>query len=99
MYKQEGLEILGITRYYGEQKGVRVDNENELEFLKNFRAGQNIPYDFVVAKDMINQLKYGATSIPTTVLIDRKGIVRYIESGSSKGEQIEAMIKKLLAEK
>ncbi|MEO6588129.1 MAG: TlpA disulfide reductase family protein [Pyrinomonadaceae bacterium] len=98
-FQKEGLEILGITRYYGEQQGFAVDNPNEIEFLKKFRTGKNLPYDFVVGKDITNQLKYGATSIPTTVLIDRKGIVRYIESGSKNEEEVEAVMVKLLAEK
>ena len=98
-YKKDGLEILGITRYYGEQQGFPVDNPGEIEFLKKFKTGKNLPYDFVVGKDITNQSNYGATSIPTTVLIDRKGVVRYIESGSKNEEQVEAMIVKLLAEK
>ncbi len=98
-YKKDGLEIFGVTRYYGEAQGFSVDNQNEIEYLKKFKTGQNLPYDFVVGKDITNQSNYGATSIPTTVLIDRKGIVRYIESGSKNEEQVEAMIVKLLAEK
>lgn len=98
-YKKDGLEILGVTRYYGEAQGFQVDNQNEIEYLKKFKTGQNIPYDFAVGKDISNQLRYGATSIPTTVIIDRKGVVRYIESGSSNEEEVEAMIVKLLAEK
>lgn len=98
-YKKDGLEILGVTRYYGEQGGVAVDNESEAEFLKKFKAGKNLPYDFVVGKDMANQIRYGATSIPTAVLVDKKGIVRYIESGSGDAEEIEKWIVKLLAEK
>ena len=98
-YKKDGLEILGMTRYYGEQAGFAVDTQSELEFLKKFKAGKNLPYDFVVGKDISNQIKYGATSIPTAVLIDRKGIVRYIESGSGDAEEIEAVIVKLLSEK
>lgn len=98
-FQKDGLEILGLTRYYGEAQGFEVDNQNEIEYLKKFKTGKNLPYDFVVGKDMTNQIKYGATSIPTTVLIDRKGIVRYIESGSKNEEEVEAMIAKLLAEK
>ncbi len=98
-YRKDGLEILGLTRYYGEAQGFSVDNQNEIEYLKKFRTGKNLPYDFVVGKDITNQAKYGATSIPLTVLIDRKGIVRYIESGSKNKEEVEEFIVKLLAEK
>lgn len=98
-YQKDGLEILGLTRYYGEVRGIKADNPNEIEYLQNFRRAQSLPYDFVVSKNTTNQINYGATSIPTTVLIDRKGVVRYIESGANRDEEIQAMIEKLLAEK
>lgn len=98
-YQKDGLEILGLTRYYGEARGVSVDNANEIEYLQNFKKTQNLPYDFVVSKNTTNQINYGATSIPTTVLIDRKGVVRYIETGANREEEIQALIEKLLAEK
>lgn len=98
-FQKDGLEILGVTRYYGEVRGMKADNENELEYLRNFRTAQNLPYDFVVSKNRTNQIVYGATSIPTTVLIDRKGVVRYIETGTSSFEELQEVIEKLLAEK
>ena len=98
-YKKDGLEILGVTRYYGAQSGFSVDTQSELEFLKKFKTEKNLPYDFVVGKDITNQLKYGSSSIPTAVLIDKKGIVRYVESGSGDAEELEAVIVRLLAEK
>ncbi len=98
-FKKDGLEILGLTRYYGEVRGMPADKESEIEFLQNFKKSQNLPYDFVVSKNTTNQINYGATSIPTTVLIDRKGVVRYVESGANREEEIQALIEKLLAEK
>ncbi|MCA1625918.1 MAG: redoxin family protein [Acidobacteria bacterium] len=100
-FQKDGLEILGITRFYGEAEGFKVDNAAEIDFLTRFKKANRLPYDFVVAKDVTNQQTYGATGIPTTVLIDRKGVIRYIETGSSTGreEEIREMIVKLLAEK
>ncbi len=98
-FQKDGLEILGLTRYYGEVRGATADKNSEIEFLQDFRKSQNLPYDFVISKNTTNQINYGATSIPTTVLIDRKGVVRYIESGANREEEIQAMIEKLLAEK
>lgn len=100
-YQKDGFEIIGLTRYYGEADGIKVDNAAEYEYLQRFRKEYNLPYDFLVSKDTTNQITYGATSIPTTVLIDRKGIIRYIETGTSadKEESLRAMIEKLLAEK
>jgi thiol-disulfide isomerase/thioredoxin len=100
-YKQNGLEILGVTKYHGEAEGFSVDKATEVEFLQRFKKAHRLPYDFVVAKDNANQQTYGAGAIPTAVLIDRKGIVRYIETGSSasREEEIRLEIEKLLAEK
>lgn len=101
MYKKDGFEILGLTRYYGNAGGRELDPIAETEFLREFKKEQQLPYDLAVALDTTNQLMYGATSIPTTVLIDRKGVIRYIETGSSasRHKEIEAEIKKLLSEK
>jgi len=100
-YKKDGLEILGVTKYHGEAEGFSVDNQAELEFLKRFKKSHRLPYDFVVTKDNTNQNLYGASAIPTAVLIDRKGVIRYIETGSSQSreEEIRGEIEKLLAEK
>ena len=100
-FKREGLEILGVTRYYGEVNGLPADEQNEALFLKSFREREKLPYDFVVAKGQAIQNLYGATALPTAVLIDRKGVVRYIETGtsSSRLSELRSMIIKLLAEK
>ena len=97
----DGLVILGLTRYYGEVNGLSADEPHELEFLKGFRIRENLPYDFVVFKDQASQNLYGATSLPTAVLIDRKGVVRYIEAGTSSTRiaEMREMVLKLLAEK
>jgi thiol-disulfide isomerase/thioredoxin len=100
-FQKDGLVILGVTRYYGEAQGMSADSASEAVFLQNFRRTYNLPYDFVVAKGQANQINYGAMSLPTTVLIDRKGVVRYIETGTSasREQEIETEIEKLLAEK
>jgi len=91
----EGFVILGVTKYYGSGDSSEIDD------LKRFRDAQKLPYDFVVAKDASSQYLYGATSLPTTVLIDRKGVIRYLETGTSptKIEQTREMVHKLVAEK
>lgn len=100
-FTREGLVILGVTRYYGEANGSPLDIPNEIKFLKNFRQAEKLPYDFVVGQGQANQLLYGATVLPTAVLIDRKGVIRYIESGTSPSriEQMRIALMKLLAEK
>lgn len=96
----KGLVILGVTRYYGEAEGKQVNRKQELAFLKEFREKQGLPYGFAVADGQANQAVYGAMSIPTTVIIDRKGIVRYVETGAggSREKDVKEMIDRLLAE-
>lgn len=100
-FKGDGFEILGVTRYYGAIGGLPADNPGEIAYFKTFRERENLPYDFVVGKDQSIQHLYGATALPTAVLIDRKGIVRYIETGSSttRHDEMREMIVKLVAEK
>jgi len=100
-FKKDGLEILGVTKYQGEAEGSPVDNVAEIEFLQRFKKANRLPYDFVITKDNTSQIIFGASAIPTTVLIDRRGVVRYIETGSSpsREEEIRGEIEKLLAEK
>ena len=98
---RDGLVIIGLTRYYGRAEGFPVDHPNEITFLKRFKEKHNLGYDFAVADGQQTQNLYAATSLPTTVLVDRKGVIRYIESGTnaSRIEEMRAMVMKLLAEK
>ncbi len=100
-FQKDGLEILGVTRLYGRSGGTKVDVVAEMEILQKFKKEYELPYDFIVANGDQNQRIYGATSIPTAVLIDRKGIIRYVETGTSasREEEIREEIIKLLVEK
>lgn len=99
-YASQGLVVLGLTRYYGQAEGLGMDNIAELDFLRRFREKQKLPYDFLVFKDQTTQISYAATALPTTVIIDRKGKIRYIESGTSttRLEEMRQFVLKLLAE-
>ena len=99
--REQGFEIIGFTRYYGRGEGRPVNETEEIAFLERFKLKYKLPYDFVVGKDQSTQMLYGATALPTAVLIDRKGVVRYIEAGTSSSRLVEMreMILKLLAEK
>ncbi len=100
-FQKDGLVVLGLTRYYGTADGEKANNAVELEYLKKFRIEKKLPYDFAVATNQISQSAYGANGLPTTVIIDRKGVVRYVETGTSRTREAEIRqeIEKLLAEK
>jgi thiol-disulfide isomerase/thioredoxin len=96
---KEGLVVLGLTRFYGTVDGEPADEAKETEYLAGFKKKENLPYDFVLSRDITNQVNYDALALPTTVLIDRKGVIRYIETGSGREEELEKAMRRLLAEK
>ncbi|MDQ3801918.1 MAG: TlpA family protein disulfide reductase [Acidobacteriota bacterium] len=100
-FREDGFVILGLTRYYAVPDGTKAEQKPEADLIAGIRQKHRIPYDFVLAKDALNHHNYGADGIPTAVLIDRKGVIRYIDSGTSAGreEELRRMIEKLLAEK
>jgi len=101
LFSKDGFEIIGLTRYYGELEGLPPNKKDELALIKAFQVKHKMPYDIATALDQRNQLAYGATRLPTAVILDLKGVVRFVESGTSPQRlaQIEAAIKKLLEEK
>lgn len=99
-YKDKGLVILGITKYYGEAEGLPVDKDYEFGFLQRFKKMYRLPYGIAVAGNDDNHRNYGVASIPTAVIIDRKGIVRYIGTGAggSNEQQMGETLDKLMEE-
>ena len=100
-YKSKGLVILGVTKYYGRGGGKELTGPEELVYLRDFRTRNKLPYGFVVEDGEKNEFNYGVFSIPTSFLIDRKGVVRYISLGASEEEiaSLGELIKKLVEEK
>jgi len=99
-FKDKGLVILGITNYYGQVDGKRLTKSEELDYLREFKKKNRLPYGFVVADSSVNDMNYGVFSIPMSFLIDRRGNVRFIAAGAGEGEisRMGKMIKKLLDE-
>ena len=100
-YKGKGLVILGVTKYYGHGDGHQMTPGEELVYLRDFRKRNALPYGFAVIDSNVNEFNYGVFSIPTSFLIDRNGVVRYISMGAAEEEIVVLgeMIKKLLDEK
>jgi len=99
-YKERGLTVIGLTRYYDSAQGRGTPAE-ELETLRQFKKKLGATYGFAVADSDRTALSYGVTSIPTAVMIDRRGTLRYINVGVSETNETElnTVIKKLLDEK
>jgi thiol-disulfide isomerase/thioredoxin len=99
-YKDQGLVILGLTNYYGHAEGKKLTRTEELAYLREFKKNNRLPYGFVVADSPVNDLNYGAFSLPMSFLIDRRGRVRFIALGAHELETtaLGKMIKQLVAE-
>jgi thiol-disulfide isomerase/thioredoxin len=90
MYKDKGLVVLGVTKYYGHAEGRPVNHDEELTYLRDFKKRNRLPYGFLVADSSVNDLNYGVYSIPTTFLLDRNGHIRFISIGAQE-EELEAL--------
>ncbi|HEX3558956.1 MAG TPA: redoxin domain-containing protein [Pyrinomonadaceae bacterium] len=100
-YRDRGLVVLGLTEFEGEADGRQLSRPQEVEYLRQFKRKQNISYGFGVADDKETGRSYGVVSIPTGILIDRQGRVRFItiSSNDEEAETLQKLIQKLLDEK
>ena len=96
-YKQQGLEVVGLSRYDYETGRYR-------EMLKEFAARHKLKHLLMTlpAEEATRTFyQYGVSGIPHVVVIDRLGIVRLVRSGGTEAnaKAIGEEIAKLLAEK
>lgn len=100
-YAGDDFAIIGVTQYYGEGGGKKLNGSQELSYLGEFKDKYKLPYPIAVAEPTEDTMKYGISAFPTTILLDRNGVVRYIGigAGSEESSNLEDTIKKLLKEK
>jgi thiol-disulfide isomerase/thioredoxin len=99
-YADKNFKLIGVTQYYGVQEGKKMTALQELDYLKSFKEKHKLPYDFAIIPNGEAPMKYGINAYPTTVLLDRTGVVRYIGigSGMEESQNLEEMIEKVLSE-
>ena len=87
-YQALGFTVLGVN--------VEEDANNARGFLKNF------PVDFPILMDSNNRVskQYKVIAMPTTVVVDRDGNMRYLHQGYKPGDEdkYRKMVKKLVRE-
>ena len=96
LYKKFGPQGLRVV-------GLSVDDSRSVGSVKPFMKHFGMTY-IVSASPAANgkaQYAYHVNGIPSQFLIDKKGIVRWSQSGYSEneGQELAPMIKRLLAEK
>jgi thiol-disulfide isomerase/thioredoxin len=87
-YAPLGFTVLGVN--------VEEDVDGARRFLKN------VPVDFPILLDNTNKVskQYKVVAMPTTVVVDRDGNMRYLHEGYKPGDEkkYRQMIKKLVRE-
>jgi thiol-disulfide isomerase/thioredoxin len=110
-YGPKGLTIIGVTRQYNfswdeatsnaSRSNDPVSLEDEMAMLEKFIAKHELTHRTMVTPQNSNMhSEYQVTGIPHVALLDKQGNVRLVKigSGSKNAEEIEAMVKTLLAE-
>ena len=87
--KDQGLQIVGVNL------------DENVDEAKAFLA--KVPANFTVVADMSKQCArdFGVKAMPSSYLIDRKGIVHHVHLGFRPGEakELRVLVEKLLSEK
>ncbi|MDQ3439245.1 MAG: TlpA family protein disulfide reductase [Planctomycetota bacterium] len=97
-YRDQGLVVFAPTQRFGYVAGGKpAPADEEMRYIDAVRqqfypvlAGQPVPVSEA------NHLRYGVSSTPTLVLVDRAGLIRMYNPGRLTMEQLEPRIKSLL---
>ncbi len=90
-YQATALTIVGVhsPEFFWEKSYEKVVDATK-------RLG--VRYPVVQDNDFAIWNRWGVRAWPTTLLVDKKGVVRYRHIGEGDYEETEAMIRRLLAE-
>jgi len=97
-YGPSGLTLIGPTRYYGYvANGADATPEVEKPYIENIRRKFYAPLlNMPAPLSTANFNRYGASTTPTLVLVDRKGIVRWYHPGAASGPELASEIEQVL---
>ena len=98
-YQQDGLAIVAPTQRFGYVAGgAPAAPDDELRYMQEVRdkyypflAGVPVPVSAA------NHQRYGVSSTPTIVILDRQGIVRLYHPGQLTEDELESRLRPLLA--
>ena len=90
-YAAQGFTIVGVhTPEFAWEK----PHDKVVEATKRLE----VRYPVVQDNDSAIWTRWGVRAWPTTLLVDRKGVVRYRHIGEGAYDETEALIRRLLAE-
>ena len=96
-YAAKGLVVIGPTQHYGyAEAGRDVGPEEELVYIEKIRKQFYGPlFDMPAPVSEENFRNYGASTTPTLVLIDRKGIVNLFHPGNLSLDELKTRIDRM----
>ncbi len=77
----QGLEVIALTRHYMAYRGPAESMIEERQLMLRMVTEHGVNFHVGIAEDERLQGIYGANGLPTVVLIDRNGIIRYAGPG------------------
>lgn len=99
-YGDDGLVIVAPTQRYGYvQAGLDAPPDAEKAYIEQVRQqSYGALADDSVPLDAANHLRYGVSSTPTIVLVDRAGMIRLYHPGQMTREALDARISALIGD-
>lgn len=97
-YGPRGLALIGPTEYYGYvADGADAPPAVEKPYIEQIRRRFYAPLgDMPAPLSNANFARYGASSTPTLVLVDRKGIVSWYHPGAATERELSVQIERAL---
>jgi len=98
-YGSQGLSVVAPTQRYGYVAGGKeAAPDEELRYIRTVRDSS---YGFLANQPVpvseANHIRYGVSSTPTLVLVDRAGAVRLYHPGRMTEEELEPIVRGLVA--
>ncbi len=99
-YGSQGLTVVAPTQRYGYvARGKEAGPQEENKYIEEIRATY---YGFLppntIAMSEANHRRYGVSTTPTVVILDRKGIVRTYHPGAMTRAELEPLVARFLGE-
>ena len=97
-YGEQGLTVLAPTQRYGYVAGGKsAEPEEEARYIDQVRQTHySVLADQPVPLSETNHRRYGVSTTPTLVLVDRQGVVRLYHPGRMTEEALEPLVRRLV---
>ena len=100
-YRNDGLVVVAPTQRYGYTvRRAPASPDEELRYIGQIRdTFYSFLRDEPAPVSEVNHTRYGVSTTPTLVLVDRRGIVRLYHPGTMTEEELRAAIEPVLTSK